>query len=266
MNKFLIFILFASLTFAQSLRSLINDGAKEYKKGNYRQAEILFKKALDVDFNSFEAHYDLANAYYKQKKFAEALKEYKLALKLADEKNKAKRSDIFYNIGNTFLKSDSLDRAINAYIASLRENPKDMEAKYNLSYALEKKKQQQKRQNKKQNKNDKNKKNKDKNKNDKNKNKNKDNNKDKQNKKNDKNENNKNKNDRDKNRNKDKQNQNKDKNEQQRQRQRQQQKRKEEISKQDAARILAAMKNNEKKLQKKLRKQKGKAVRSQKDW
>ncbi len=263
MKRFLIIILLASVTFGQSLRSLINDGAEEYEKGNYAQAEILFKKALDLDFKSYEAHYNLANTYYKQKKFADALKEYKTALKLLKSEDKDKRSDIFYNVGNVFLKSDSLDQAINAYIASLQENPKDMDAKYNLSYALKKKQQQQKQQNKNQNKNNKNKKN-DKQNKDKNKNKDKDKNKDKKN-KNDKNKNdkNKNKNDNKNNRNnRDKQKQ-KDKQKQQQQNQRQ---KKEEISKQDAARILAALKNNEKKLQKKLRKQKGKAVRTEKDW
>ncbi len=152
-----------SIISAQSVRTEVNKGVEEYKKGEFDKAEVDFKKALEKDVSSFEAHYDLANTYYKKGNYDEALKEYKSALALT--KNKKNQSYIFYNVGNSLLKKKKIDDAIKAYINSLKLNPKDNEAKYNLSYALKQKQQNKKqnKQNKKNNKNNKNKKNKKKN-------------------------------------------------------------------------------------------------------
>jgi len=78
-----------------------------------------------------------------------------------------------------------------------------------------------------------------------------------------------NKNDKNKDKNKDKQqnqqNQN-NKNDKNKEKQNQPQQPKNQISKEDAQRILEALKNNEADIQKKLRKQKGKPVATDKDW
>jgi len=239
---FIVISLFSFDSNAQSVRSLINKGVEEYNKNKNDDAEVSFKKALDKDIKSFEAHYNLGNTYFKKGNYDEALKEYQSALSLT--KDKKQKSDIFYNIGNTLLKQKKLEDAIKAYVNSLHINPKDNDTKYNLSYALKQKKENKNKQSKKNkdNKNDKNKKNKEKNKNDK----------DKQN---------KNKNKQKNNRDKQKQQQNKNQN---KQKKKQQQKQK--LSKKEAERILAALKKHEKSLQKKLRKKKGKPIKTEKDW
>jgi tetratricopeptide (TPR) repeat protein len=239
---FIVISLFSFDSNAQSVRSLINKGVEEYNKNKNDDAEVSFKKALDKDIKSFEAHYNLGNTYFKKGNYDEALKEYQSALSLT--KDKKQKSDIFYNIGNTLLKQKKLEDAIKAYVNSLHINPKDNDTKYNLSYALKQKKENKNKQSKKNkdNKNDKNKKNKEKNKNDK----------DKQN---------KNKNKQKNNRDKQKQQQNKNQN-----KQKKQQQQKQKLSKKEAERILAALKKHEKSLQKKLRKKKGKPIKTEKDW
>lgn len=234
-----IFILLLSVSgFAQSTRSLINKGVEQYEQEKYSDAEVSFKKGLENDFESFEGHFNLGDALYKQGRYEEALKEYQNALSFA--KDDFQKSKVFHNIGNTLLKAKKLKESIGAYANSLKLNPEDLDTKYNLSYALKQMQQQQKNQQNK-NKNDKNQKDKDKQKK-------------QQNNKND---------------NKDKQQQNKQQQNKQQQNKQQQQKQntqKQKLDKEQAKRILEALKNKEAKLQKKLRKQKGKAVKKDKDW
>lgn len=230
--------------FAQSTRDLVNKGVDLYKKGKMTDAEVNFKKGVEKDPKNFVTNFNLGDAYYKQKRFDEAIKSYKSAL--TESKTDDQKSRIYHNIGNSYLQDKKIKESIDAYKKALKLNPNDQETKYNLSYALNQMKQPQ----------DKNKDNKDKNDKDKDKKDNKDQqNKQDQNK--DKNKDNKNQQDQDK----------KDQKKQDQKNQKQQPKdQKNKISKADAQRILEALKNNEKDLQKKLRKKKGKATKTEKDW
>lgn len=229
--KFLIlFVIIStwSVTSAQSKRSLINEGVELYKNNKFADAEINFKKGLEKDNNIFQGHFNLGDAYYKQGRYDEAIQSFKNSLAFTEDNvNKAK---VYHNIGNSLLKSQKYPESIEAYKNALKLNPNDLETKYNLSYALNMLKQDQNKQQQ-QNKD------------------NKDQNKDQQQQQQNQNQN-------DQNKNQDKQNQN----------QQQQQQPKNEISKNDAERILEALKNNEQDLQKKLRQIKGQPVVREKDW
>ncbi len=218
------------VTKAQSFRSLNNNGVEAYKNKKYSDAEVNFKKGLDKNFNSFVAHFNLGDALYKQGRFNEALKEYKSALALA--KDNYQRSKVYHNIGNTLLKAKQIKKSIGAYANSLKLDPTDYSTKYNLAYALNLLK------NKKKNKNRKN------------------------NKKNNKNQKNKQKQNQQQNKN----SQNKGNKQKQKNNRQQAQNKKSQISKAEALRILRALKNNEAKLQKKLRRMKTKKKRGVKDW
>jgi len=213
---------------AQSKRGLINDGVDLYKTGKFAESGDNFNKALNKDQELFEGHFNLGDALYKQGKYDEAIGSYKNSLGFTELPES--KAMAFHNIGNSFLKSQRYEDAIEAYKNALKLNPKDPETKYNLSYALDmlKKQQQQQKQNKKNNKDQ----NKDQNKQDQKQDQNKDQNKQDQN-KNDK---------------------------------QQQQQPKNQISKNEAERILAALKNKENDLQKKLRQRKARAVPKEKDW
>ncbi|NMB82677.1 MAG: tetratricopeptide repeat protein [Ignavibacteria bacterium] len=232
-RNFLILLLFISaysLNFAQSKRSLINEGVDLYKKNKYADAEINFKKGLEKDNNMYQGHFNLGDAYYKQGRYDEAIQSFKNSLAFTENNND--KAKVYHNIGNSLLKSQKFPESIEAYKNSLKLNPDDLETKYNLSYALNMMKQDQNKQQQ-QNKD------------------NKDQNKDQQ-----QQQQNQNQNQNDQNKNQEKQNQN----------QQQQQQPKNEISKNDAERILEALKNNERDLQKKLRQVKGQPVVREKDW
>ncbi len=242
---FLVLIIFAAGNVeAQSTRSSVNKGVGLYQKGKYIDSEVEFKKGLSKSPNNFQANYDLGDSYYKEGKYKQALEAYSKAL--SKTKDKDLKAKIYHNMGNALLKSRQLKQSVGAYVNSLKLNPKDADTKYNLSYALDLMKHQNKKnQNKNQNK---------KNKNDKN----------KQNKQNNQNKNNQNKN----NKNKNKQNQNQNnQNKNQQNKQQQNQPQQNQMSKQQADAILNALNNNEKDLQKKLRKIKGNPpAKNSKDW
>lgn len=240
---FFVFIIGFGFANAQSARSLNNKGVDLYKDKKFADSETNFKKGLNEEPNNFETNFNLGDAYYKQQRYDEAIKSFQNSLdKTEDSELKAKS---YHNIGNSLLESKKIKESVEAYKNSLKLNPNDEETKYNLSYALSLLKKQNQQQKNNQDKNDKNK------------NKNQD--------KSDKNEDhNKNKNDQ--NKDKDQQNKNKPDQNQTAKNDNLKQPEKDKISKAEAERILEALKNNEKDLQKKLRKQTGKAVKTDKDW
>ena len=228
---------------AQSTRSLVNDGVKLYNDQKYADAEVNFKKGTENSPDNFEAKFNLGDAYYKQQRYDEAMKSYQSAM--VDAKNEIDKSKIYYNVGNSLLKSQKIKESIGAYKEALKLNPDDQQAKYNLSYALNQLKNKDQNQNQDQNK-DQNKDQKDQNKDQQN-----------QDKQNQDQQNN------------DQQQQDQQKQDQQKQEQQQQQsqeQKEQELTKKEAEKILNALKENEKDLQKQLRKIKGQRVKTEKDW
>jgi tetratricopeptide (TPR) repeat protein len=234
----LCFLFPAEIVVGQSARSLNNDGVDSYKKQQFVDAEVNFKKGLEKSNEAFELNYNLGDAYYKQQRFDEAIKSFQNSLPHTEDG--LLKSKTFHNIGNSLLKSQKIKESVEAYKNSLKLNPNDRDTKYNLSYALSLLKQQQEQQNK--NQNNKNQDNKDQKDQDKNNQQNKNDQKDQQ------------------------QDQQKQQNKDQTAQQDNLKQDKNKISKEEAERILEALKNNEKDLQKKLRKKVGVPVTTDKDW
>jgi tetratricopeptide (TPR) repeat protein len=243
-----IVVLQGSLAFAQKEKRDIHKGNQLYEQQKYKEAEAFYKKSVDKSKESVVGNFNLADAWYKQKKYEDAVQKFTdIAASAGSKDLKAKA---YHNLGNALLESKKLEESIEAYKKSLMNNPKDNETRYNLAYAQEKLKQQQ--QQDKDDKNKDNKDNKDQNKNDKN-------NKDQQDKKD------QDKNDKDKQDPKDK---DQDKNGDQKDDQKGEKPRPDQLSKEDAERMLNALKNEEKNTQEKMKNKKGKAVKGRivKDW
>ena len=118
-------------------RQLIKDGNKLYDEGNYREAEIMYNKATQVNPNSSAATYNLALSLTKQ-------------LKSADNdstKNNltARALKLFETV---YYENEAYSEAIEAYKQSLRHNPSDNDTRYNLRMAQLKLKEQQQQQDK----------------------------------------------------------------------------------------------------------------------
>ena len=232
--------LFSAGVSAQSVKTLVRKGNKLYDQKKYSDAEVMYRKAQAKNPKYEKSTFNLGDALYRQKNFKGAGNFFQHLAEMS--KTPEYKAQSWYNLGNTLMSQKQYEKSIAAYINSLKLDPANMDAKYNLTYArkmLKKQKQQQKKQkqNKKNNKNKKNQ-----NKQNQNKNK-KDQNKKNQNKKN-------------------QQKQNQQNQQQKQNQQKQNQRKKQQISPQEAQRILNALKNNEKNTLKKLEKQKAKAIKA----
>jgi Ca-activated chloride channel family protein len=214
---------------AQSARSLVNSGNDQYKERHYTDAEVNYRKALEKDKGLAQGHFNLGDALHKQGKFDEAIKEYGHVLGPTEQKST--RSSAYYNVGNSYMKEQRYQDAVQSYVESLKLDPNDEDARYNLSYALEKLRQQQQQQ---------------------------------QNKNQDRNNNKKNNQQQNQDRQKNQQEKNQKQDQQQRQQYASQQQKR--MSKEDAERILDVLKNSEKDVQRKLRVRQAVRPKTDKDW
>ncbi len=230
---------------AQTVRSHVSDGNEAYHKGDFPEAEVAYRKALEKDASSFQARNNIGNAQYKQNRYDEAVRSFSNAAALLGEA--IDRSKVLHNLGNALLKSGKIPESLEAYKQALRLDPNDSDTRYNLQYARElmktpqqqknqsasggqqsdqdqqdKQKEQQGQQDQQQNKKD-----------------------------------------------QQQQQQPRSQHEQAQQdqlKQQQAQQQKNQMPKQEAERILEAIKNSERQIQKQLRKRDGVRVRTEKDW
>lgn len=149
------FVMLSHFSYSQEHRKLIRKGNEEYKGEKYDMAEVEYMRALDQDSLSQPAIFNLGDALYKQGKYDDALKRYARILELLKsppavdedkprkEDELAKAEDTHYNIGNVHFMKSEWDEAIEAYKNSLRLNPADTTAKFNLAYAQLKKQEQE---------------------------------------------------------------------------------------------------------------------------
>lgn len=134
------------LSSAQNVdRRDVRKGNRDFKKEDYKAAEIDYRKALVKDSLSFAAGYNLGNTLYRMEDKDQAGKIYgKLAEQAAASPY---ASDYYYNTGNVAADSKDWQAAVDAYKQALLRNPSDMDAKENYIYAKEMLKNQQNQQN-----------------------------------------------------------------------------------------------------------------------
>ena len=235
-------------------RAAANDqiykGNQLYRDKKYKEATDAYNEAMKHDPASLKGKYNSGNALYNTDQYDKAGEQFTAVAE--NSKNKAEKAKAFHNLGNSYMKQQKWQEAVDALKQSLKLNPADNETRYNLAYAQEKLKQQNKD----------NKNNKDKNKQDKKDNKD---NKDKKDNKDNKDDKGgdkpkEDKGDKDKKDNKDGQDKKDDKGSQQPQAM------PSKLSEKQAENLLNALRQEEKKLQDKKNKERGVPVRLQKDW
>ena len=156
------------IVFSQEERSYIREGNKMFNDSNYLAADTFYIKALQIDSNSIEAKYNFSNSQLKQGKNDIAIKGLNEILNQTKDKEIISKTN--YNLGNAHANKQEWDKAVDAYKNSLRNNPKDQDARYNYAFAKNKlAKEQNQDKNKKDKNKDKKDQEKDKNKKDKNK-------------------------------------------------------------------------------------------------
>lgn len=251
-----------SIALQRKARKMVREGNKLYSQNQFTDASVAYKKALGNNSNYDKASYNLGNAMYQNKNFKEAVPQFELSAKTAEDK--FTKAEAYHNLGNTMMETKNYQGAVDAYKNSLRNNPNDDETRYNLAVAqkmLDKENQDNKDDKNKDNKDNKDKENKDKDDQDKDQDKKEGD--DEKDKKED------GKDDKDKD-GKDEQDNNKDqkddpKKDDKDQKPKQQQGK---MSPEQIKQLLESLNNEEKKTQKKMnaQKAKGKKVKQEKDW
>jgi tetratricopeptide (TPR) repeat protein len=161
MNRILvIFIALFSITqvWAQQEGPDLRRGNNEYKHENYTEAEVNYRRGLDKNNDSFEGHFNLGDALFRQEKYPEALEQYQKAESLLKGDDKTRKAELdrrlaatYHNMGNALYAQQQYDKSVAAYQQSLRHNPKDNDTRYNLVKAMQQLQQQQQNQNQQQN-------------------------------------------------------------------------------------------------------------------
>ena len=113
-------------------RRMIRSGNREYEAGKYTEAEVDYRRALERNPLSYEAAFNLPGAFYKQECYVEAAQGFGRVAEAGGDS--LARAQAYYNQGNALFKQRKLEEALEAYKSSLRLNPSDQEAKFNLAY------------------------------------------------------------------------------------------------------------------------------------
>lgn len=129
----------------QEDREYIRKGNRLYKKSEFAGSEGMYRRSMEQDKPFEDAGFNLGDALYKQGRFGEAAGEFSKAAE-SSESNAQKQAEGFYNLGNSLLKEQKFKESIGAYINSLKLNPDNMQAKYNLAWAQDQLKKQQEEQ------------------------------------------------------------------------------------------------------------------------
>ena len=134
---------------AQPDKRDVRRGNRDYKKENWKEAEIEYRKGIVKDSLSVAANYNLAADLYRQNNPQEAQKVLDRIKEVAPATENA--ADYYYNLGDVAIANQDWQTAVTAFEESLLRNPGDLNAKENYIYAKKKLQQQQNQQNQQQN-------------------------------------------------------------------------------------------------------------------
>lgn len=147
-SKYILFVVFLLSAVAVSAqkeeRDYIRKGNRLFNDSVFVDAEVNYRKALEVNPKSSVSMYNLGNTLSQQQKFQDAMEQYVAAGNI--EKDKMKLAHIYHNMGVLFQAGKDYAKAVDAYKMSLRNNPTDDETRYNLALAQKMLKDQQQNQ------------------------------------------------------------------------------------------------------------------------
>lgn len=126
----IILMLFPLMANAQQERKYIRDSYKLYRDSIFDEAQEAAVKAMAVNPNSYEANYNYANALFQQQKYDEALEKYQQMA--ANETDQQRLAELYHNMGDCHFAKKELEKAIDNFKTSLKNNPADDQTRYNL--------------------------------------------------------------------------------------------------------------------------------------
>ena len=111
-------------------RKYIREGNRLFRSGNYKDAEVAYRKANERNPKNPQALYNLGTSLLMQNQDSSAVAALEKAAKM--ETNPIRRAMAFHNIGVICQKLQMFKEAIDVYKEALRNNPKDDTTRYNL--------------------------------------------------------------------------------------------------------------------------------------
>lgn len=120
---------------AQSVQELIEKGNALYNSHAYEKAQGIYEEAIRKDLSHQwpQTIFNLGNSLFQQKKYNEAAEQFRSLSK--SNSFPELKAPATYNLGNCFLEQKNYEAAVAAYKETLKLNPKDEDARYNLWYA-----------------------------------------------------------------------------------------------------------------------------------
>ena len=133
-SAFLMLLGFLTPAAAQMLdRRDVRKGNRDFRKEDWKNAEIDYRKALVKDSTSFAANYNLANTLYRQGEYDEAAKSMEKIGQAAVMNPYA--SDYYFNAGDIAIQQKDWKKAVDSFRQALLRTPDDLDAKENYIYA-----------------------------------------------------------------------------------------------------------------------------------
>ena len=138
MNKFikyLTIIVFLSSVLdvsAQNDEKVIRKGNRQYRKSNYTEAVAKYKMVIESSPNNTKAQFNLGDAYYGLQQYDSAYAAFEKVVEMSPDAKL--KSDAVFNMGNCLLAQNRYYDAFNIYKVSLKLNPENENALYNLEY------------------------------------------------------------------------------------------------------------------------------------
>lgn len=143
-KKIFAVLFFLSLALAaagQADKQDVRAGNRKFRKGEFKEAEIDYRKAVLKDSTSMKAQYNLASSLYRQEDYEGAGKA------LSAIAPEGVPASCHFNSGDVALKRKDYAAAVQAFRNALLLDPDDLDAKENYIYAKKMLQNQQEQQN-----------------------------------------------------------------------------------------------------------------------
>ena len=139
----LLLVMLAATACGTSAGQLNQKGNRAFAAKDYSGALEAYESAQAQSPDLAEPYYNAANTRYRQEDIRKAQLDMAQALRTADD---SLSEEAYFNSGNFYFQSQQFEQAIEAYKQALRLNPADMDAKHNLELALQQLQQKKDRQ------------------------------------------------------------------------------------------------------------------------
>jgi len=128
--------------FGSSVDERNKEGAALYEEGKFDEALVAFTQAQEELPDAPEIHYNIGNVHFRKQEMEKALEEYRTSLRGSPDV----QARSHFNSGNVYYQAQSYAEAIEEYKQALKIDDRDLEARQNLELALQKQQEQQQQQ------------------------------------------------------------------------------------------------------------------------